>query len=138
VVYTEIKEARQRVRSRIGYARLSDAEIEANARVANELAKDHDRFLMDLPKYPSLAIEAWPELRVRLASLIKLEDFASINDYYRQLRVLVDLKEGRSLEADRGKPVHKFLRGLRDHAHETRQRLSKYASPPGHAWWLGF
>jgi hypothetical protein len=137
VVYTEVREARQRVRARVGYARLLDAEIEANERVANELGKHRDIFLMSLPKvqYTPPTIEAWPKISVKLAPLIEANEFASINEYYRQLRVLVDLKENRALAAERGQPVDKFLSGLRGHTKEARRLLSKYANPPRRSWW---
>jgi hypothetical protein len=98
-VFTDWRHARQRVNALIGYARLLDAEIEANEPVVEALNKYRGRFSWDLLKveYTPPTIEAWPEIRVKLAPLIEAEEFASINEYYRQVRVLVDLKEGRPL-----------------------------------------
>jgi hypothetical protein len=139
-VFTEWRHARQRVNALIGYARLLDAEIEANEPVVEALNKYRGRFLRDLLKveYTPPTIEVWPEIRVKLAPLIEAEEFASINEYYRQLRVLVDLREGRPLAAAKGRPVDDLRSTLRSLTQEARRLLSKYANPPQRVRRLGF
>jgi hypothetical protein len=141
LVFTEWRQARQRVTACMGYARLLDAEIEANEPVVNELNKHRVRFLMDLHKYGGYippSIEVWPEISVKLAPLIEAEEFASINEYYRQLRVLVDLKEGRAIGAARGQSVDAFLSRLKPLTKEARRLLSEYTEPSQGVRWLGF
>ena len=141
LVFTEWRQARQRVTARMGYARLLDAEIEANEPVVNELNKHRLRFLMDLHKYGGYippSIEVWPEISVKLAPLIEAEEFASINEYYRHLRVLVDLKEGRAIAAARGQSVDAFLSRLKPLTKEARRLLSEYTEPSQRVRWLGF
>src|SRR5215216_4937863 len=125
LVFTEWRQARQRVIARIGYARLLDAEVEANEMVMDALGKH--RFLMTLP-----------EVGASFAPLIGADEFASINDYYRQLRILVDLEEGRALGAAKGQPVSVFLSRLNPLTQEARRLLSKHANPPQRVRWLGF
>jgi hypothetical protein len=140
LVFTEWRQARQRVTARIGYARLLDAEVEANEAVIDALGKHRGRFLMTLRKvgYTPPTIEVWPEIGASFAPLIEAEEFASINDYYRQLRILVDLKEGRALGAAKGQPVSVFLSRLNPLTQEARRLLSKHANPPQRVRWLGF
>ena len=138
LVFTEWRQARQRVIARIGYARLLHAEVEANEMVMDALGKH--RFLMTLPEvgYTPPTIEVWPEIGASFAPLIEADEFASINDYYRQLRILVDLEEGRALGAAKGQPVSVFLSRLNPLTQEARRLLSKHANPPQRVRWLGF
>jgi hypothetical protein len=97
VGYTEVKESRQRVRARMGYARLLEAEIEANGRVAEIISHSPDVSWKDLAagywlsRPPS--VEAWKEARAPLAALIRSEDFERLDAYYRLIGVFIDLKE---------------------------------------------
>jgi hypothetical protein len=141
LVFTEWRQARQRVTARMGYARLLDAEIEANEPVVNQLNKHRGRFFIDLHKYGGYippSIEVWPEISVKLAPLIEADEFASINDYYRQLRFLVDLEAGRALGAAKGQPVSNFLDEVNPLTQEARRLLSKHANPPQRVRWFGF
>jgi len=142
LVFTEWRQARQRVSARMGYARLLVAEIEANEPAVKTLDKHRQRYLFDdLRKYGGYtppSIEVWPEISVKLAPLIEADEFALINDYYRQLRVLVDLKEGRALRAAKSQSVSRFLDEVMNPLqHEARRLLSKHANPPQRVRWLG-
>ena len=139
VLWTEIREARQRTRARIGYARLLDAELEANGRALSNLRENNDmtwedltRALLDRP--PS--DEAWKEVREPLAPLIKGEDFKALDAYYRLLRVLLELKEYSQNRTDWG--VWGVSSDLEDDTPRLRGKLSRYADPPSRAKWLGF
>jgi hypothetical protein len=129
ILYTELQDARQQARARMGYARLLDAEIEAHEPVVGELRTYQDRFLMSLSEtsYVPPTIKVWPEISAKLAALIEAEDFALLNKYYRELQVLVDLKEKRALAAERGEPIGEYLSRMEGLTQEARRLLSKYA-----------
>lgn len=116
-----------------------DAEIEVNEGVVNELDQHPGIYVMTLPqvKYTPPTIEVWPEINVELAPLIKADEFTLINEYYRDLRVLVTVPAGRALAAERSEPVDDILYRLRRHSREIRSFLSNYADPPQRVRWLG-
>jgi hypothetical protein len=132
-VVTELREARQRMRTLMGYSRLLAIELEANKRVADEVDKQHDKFVMSLDsaKYTAPRIETWLEIRVKLAPLLKTDEFHAFNEYYRLLQMLLDLKEGNTAE-EGGMPVRDFVQRLRRYTETTQGIVSKYANPPSH------
>jgi hypothetical protein len=96
VIYTEIREARQRVRARMGYARLLDDEIEANGRALKRIEEQADLSWGDLSSMwleRPPTDEAWKEVREPLVPLINPEDFRKLGEHYRLLAILLDLKE---------------------------------------------
>jgi hypothetical protein len=155
VGYTEIREARQRVRAAMGYARLLDAEIEANGR-ALEVLQDHSN--MPWEEYLQLAlarppsIEIWTQVRAQLAPLIKPEHLAVLDDYYRRIELLLAAKERPLLDAkevreqlgwevnlaEEGNPaLDSIAHALERDTPWARGALSEYANPPRRARWLG-
>lgn len=120
--------------------RLLSHELEANQPVVNEIVRRHRaRFVIDLDKYdyPLPYIEIWPEIRGNLAPLININEFASLDDYYRQLQVLWDKKEGKRVPgAVGGKSVDELR--LEQHAEASRRIIDKYADPSRRVKWLGF
>ncbi len=89
VLWTEIREGRQRARACMGYARLLDAEIEANGRALTNLRENSDMTLEDLTKVlldRPPTDEAWKEVREPLVPLIRVEDFRALDVYYRLQR----------------------------------------------------
>ena len=147
VGYTEIREARQRVRARIGYARLLDAEIESNGRVTEVIAFSPEVSWKDLNPAAdfwlsrSPSVEAWKEVREPLAVLIKSEDFQRLDAYYRRIGVFIALKENPP-PTGTGEPpplsAYEFSDELEAEKPDLRRMLSRYANPPRHTRWLGF
>lgn len=118
VLWAAVRDGRQRVRARIGYARLLEAELESNQGVLNrlqfpptleDLAKGEDPLagpafrgapwwlwsdFLDSPFYtwpthPSrLTLDAWREVREPLVPLINAEDFKTLDLYYRLIAEL--------------------------------------------------
>jgi hypothetical protein len=140
MVYTENREARQRIRARMGYVRLLSHELEANKPIVDEIARKYrERLVYSLHKYdyPLPKIEVWPEVRVNLAPLLDIAEFAALDDYYRQLQVLLDKKEGRRVPVfEEGKSVESLM--LAQHADEAWRIVYKYADPPLRDRFLGF
>ena len=115
----------------MGYARLLNAEIASNEPVVNELRTYGNRHLMSLTEgsYTLPTIEQWPAISVKLAPLIKPEEFALLAAYYRQLQVLVGLREKQVLAAEGGKPISDYLSEMETCTQKARSLLSKYATP---------
>lgn len=139
VIYTEIREARQRVRARMGYARLLDDEIEANGRALERVEKRSDLLLEDwtkmwLERPPT--DEAWKEVREPLAPLLKPEDFRMLGEHYRLLRVLTDLTEHPRESKDL--TVWGVSGDLSDEVPQLRSMLARYENPSRRERWLGF
>jgi len=129
VGYTEVREARQRGRARRGYARVLDGEIEANGRALEGIFDRPDISWIDLPRSwlerpPS--DEAWKEIRVPLATLIKGEDFDTLDEHYRLLGVLLDLKEHPEEAEGQDISVWGVSSDLKDEVPRLRSMLSKY------------
>jgi hypothetical protein len=143
VGYTEIREARQRVRTRMGYTRLLDTEIEANGRVLERFDKEGDMSWEDvawkwLDAPPT--DEAWKEVREPIVALIKAEDFDALNEYYRLLGVLLDLKEHPKADPEWHQREHVpgVASDLVAETPELRAMLSRYATPSSREKLLGF
>jgi hypothetical protein len=143
VIYTEIREARQRVRARIGYARLLDDEMDANLRALERIQSERDHSLswedlahVWLERPPT--DEAWKEVREPLAPLIKPDDFRTLAEHYRLLRVLLDLKENPREEEEEGLTVWGVSSDLYDEAMQLRSMLTRYGTPGKRERWLGF
>ena len=156
VGYTEIREARQRVRASMGYARLLDAEIEANSR-ALEVLQEHSN--MPWEEYLQLAlvrppsIEIWTQVRAQLAPLIKPEHLAVLDDYYRRIGFLLDAKDrplldakdvrerlgyqGMDLTEEGNFALDSIAYNLDRDTPWARGALSVYVNPPWHRRWLG-
>ena len=136
--YTEVREARQRARVRMGYARLLDAEIEANGRALERIHERTDVSWEDLAtdwlESPPTD-EAWKEIRASLAPLIKAEDFNTLDEHYRLLGVLLDMKnhpQDTKGSIDWG--VYGISSDLKDELPRLRSMLARYANPPRRAW----
>jgi hypothetical protein len=139
VLYTEIKEARQRSRVRRGYARLLDSEIEANGK-ALDLVQAQGYLSWgysssDPGERPPTDV-AWKEVRTSLAPLMKPEDFRALANYYRQLGALVELAEhlqeteGEDQAGSADKTDWTVLTAsyaLIDETQQLRSMLSRYA-----------
>jgi len=143
--YTEVREARQRVRARMGYARLLDAEIEDNGRVMEALSYVPqvtwkalaEGYWLESP--PS--VEAWKEVRAPLAALIKPEDFERLDAHYRRIGVFMDRKEHPPLEEEQlpaALSAWGFSSDLKDEVPRLRSMLAGYANPPARVRRLGF
>jgi hypothetical protein len=141
VLWTEIREGRQRVRARMGYARLLDTEIEANDRALEELygrtsttAMSWEDFTRSWLSPPSA--EAWKEVRESLAPLIKAEDFGRLNEYYRLLGVLIEMMR-EEIAGYTDSAARDISYDLKDETAELRDMLCGYANPPRRVRWLG-
>lgn len=139
VVYTEIREARQRLRARIGYARLLHDEIEANGRALERIEEQTNLSWEDLS---SVWLErpptddAWRQVREPLASLMKPEDFRTLGEHYRLLGILRDIKEHPREAKDL--TVWGVSSDLTDETPQLRKMLSGYENPSRRERWLGF
>jgi hypothetical protein len=134
--YTEVREARQRVRARMGYARFLGAEIQANGETL-EPFNDED-WASEVGQGNALdriSVDAWREARVPLASLIKAEDFDSLVEYYRRLEELMELKGEKVLGAG---VAYRRTSAVMDKTPIVRGLLSRYANPPARVRRLGF
>jgi hypothetical protein len=142
VGYTEVRERRQQARERMGYARILDAEIEANGRALERVHEDTvvswedlTRTWLDRPPTD----EVWREIRAPLAPLIRAEDFDTLDEHYRLLGVLLDMKEHPPVTQEpMDVTVYGVSSDLKDEVPRLRDMLSGYANPPGRMKWLGF
>lgn len=132
--YTEVREARQRLRARMGYARILDAEIEANGRALEQV---HEDTVMSWEDFTSTWLErpptdeVWREIRAPLAPLIRAEDFDILDEHYRLLGVLLDMKEHPSVSREpKDWGVYGVSSDLKDEVPRLRNMLSRYANPP--------
>jgi hypothetical protein len=143
VGYTEVREARRRVRTCMGYAKLLDTEIEANCRVLEKFDEVGDMSWQEAAwnwlNSPPTA-EVWTEVREPIVSLISPEDFDALNEYYRLLRVLLDLKEypGANPSWHQLEHVSGVAGDLVAETPGLRDRLSRYARPSSRAKLIGF
>ena len=66
-----------------------------------------------------------------LAPLLDIYEFASIDDYYRHLQVLLGIKGDRRVPlVERGKPVNRLMSTLEQRTEEFWRIVDKYADPP--------
>jgi hypothetical protein len=83
--------------------------------------------------------EAWKEVREPLAPLIRAEDFDVLDQYYRLLGRLVEMKP-----PDPQKPpasygaIDRLTSDVRGRTQNIRDMLSGYANLPSRVKWLGF
>lgn len=140
VIYTEIREARQRVRTLMGYARLLDDEIEANSRVLEMVQTASKISWMEvtsawLSRPPT--DEAWKAVREQLAPLMSPEDFRTLSEHYRLLVVLVDLVGHQTTSSTSDLTVWGVSSDLTDEAPRLRSMLSRYENPSRRKRWIG-
>jgi hypothetical protein len=146
VVYTEVRDSRRRVEERAALARLLLYEVSRN-KDALETRQRQVAFegrgvrLLAKSSHDPPGIGAWLASRIRLAQLVKPEDFTVILDYYHNVQRLVRLTEmhpyGTQAE-NQSIPLPEAASSWDAHTEHVEKRLKWYAEPRARQKWLGF
>ena len=145
VIYTEIREARQRVRECAGLARLLAHEVARNedqntvkTRRENVPGGEEQEVLMVWGASPTV-VDVWIEARTRLAQLMDREDFNVVADYYRTLQTLAEKIEPRRTEerAQEAIAVPGHEPSWEERTEQVKELLNQYSEPGKRQRWIG-
>ena len=144
--YTEIRQRRQGVRECAELARLLVHELTRNedqntVRTREQPAangeKQEEVLSVTGENRPSL--QAWMEVRTRLAQLMKREDFNALDEYYSILQSLVDrLGSSDNLIETASLPFLSSTQRWQKRTEEVKALLKLYAEPKQRKTLLGF
>jgi hypothetical protein len=150
-VFSEVRQARQRVSEKSGLARLLLAEIEHNSPDrASPTVIVGKRIVQAYVAHPP-KLEAWKETRVRLAQLLDPEDFVALTNYYQIVQKLTDdatpisvfrkqvgpAKAGPEVQV-RSHRLSPEEPSWNERTEDLQSRLRRYANPPRRLRLIGF
>ena len=143
--YTEIRERRQGVWECAGLARLLVHEVTRNedqntvATSEQPAANGEEQEVLSVTGENRPSLQAWMEVRARLAQLMKREDFNALDEYYSILQSLVD-RHGSSdnLMETASLPFLSPTQRWEKRTEEVKALLKLYAVPRRRKTLLGF
>ncbi len=148
VLYTEIREARQRARDCAGMARLLLQEVERNeaslqvgAQKGQEDGREVTQEVLTARRENTPSIDSWRESRGRIAGLLKHADFEAIAAYYDVVQRLTDVLESVPATSSGTKQSVAFRTSEQSWQNRTvdvKDRLRRYAEPSRRRLWFGF
>ena len=143
--YTEIRERRQGVRECAGLARLLLYEFRRNEYLKTvrtreqPAANGEEQEVLSVTGENRPSLQAWMEVRARLAQLMKREDFNALDEYYSTLQSLVDrLGSSENLVETTSLPFLSPTQRWEKRTEEVKALLKLYAEPRRRETLLGF
>ena len=143
--YTEIRERRQGVRECAGLARLLVHEVTRNedqntvGTREQPAANGEEQEVLSVTGENRPSLQAWMEVRARLAQLMKREDFNALDEYYSILQSLVDrLGSSDNLMEMASLPFLSPTQRWEKRTQEVKALLKLYAEPRRRKTLLGF
>ena len=143
--YTEIRQRRQGVRECAGLARLLLYEFRRNEYLKTvrtreqPAANGEEQEVLSVTGENRPSLQAWMEVRARLAQLMKREDFNALDEYYSTLQSLVDrLGSSENLVETASLPFLSTTQHWEKRTEEVKALLKLYAEPRRRKTLLGF